>query len=375
MELQFSEPRRVPVSVRLRPVLLFCALWCAVSGLLDLFSPFAFLGLLPLTLFAFLPKRAKYWWLLAAAVLLAGFLALRFSEILHGLKLLADRLFTLSEERQSYEYNHFSVPQSTAALREGIAFLSAVTALIFCFHGGLALAGVFLAAQTYFGVTAPAGWLLLLLFTAVLSVLPQERLLFYAPLTAVLIGLAALVVFTAAPEPSVRISGWDEQARDHLALQSIFYERTPERVEIPQEQMPPQPERETPPEQTASDVSSVNVLFIALLLLTLLLLFVPAAVRDRARKKRERNRAGIDDADPAAAIRAMYLHSRRWLRLKPEPVPEEIAALWLLAAYSEHPLTDGQRQQMAQYLTQVEQRVWQSATRRERLRIRYRLCL
>ena len=71
----------------------------------------------------------------------------------------------------------------------------------------------------------------------------------------------------------------------------------------------------------------------------------------------------------------MYLHSRKWLHLRPAGTPPEITALWLEAAYSDHALTEAQRTQMAQYLAQVEQHVWDSATKRERLHIRYRLCL
>ena len=374
MELHFTQSERVPVLAKLRPALLFCALCCAASGLIGTFSPFAFLGIIPLAGLPFLPKRGKKWGIIALSVLLLGFLALRCSEILHGLQLLANRIFSLSEGRQSYEYDYFVVTQSASALREGAAFLSLAAAFVVYFHGGLALTMLFYIAQAYFGITAPIGWLLLLLLTAVFSVLPQERLRLHGLFAALLLGGAALIVSCAAPTPNVRISGWDEQLRDRLALHSIFYERTPEQVEIPQEQMPPpqNTEQSFPP---STSERKVNVLFMTLLLLTLVLLFVPAVVRDRVRKRRARNRADFDNPDAATAIRAMYLHSRRWLRLRPEPVPEDIDALWLQAAYSDHPLSDDRRAQMEQYLAQVEQRVWQSATKRERLRIRYRLCL
>lgn len=374
MELHFTRSKRVPVLAKLRPALLLCALSCAVSGLLGAFSPFAFLGVLPLAVLPFLPQKRKKWCVIALAAVLIGFSALRFSEILHGLQLLANRIFTLSEGRQSYEYDYFAVAQSASALREGIAFLSLAAALAVYFRGGLVLTALFCLAQAYFGITAPIGWLLLLLLAAAFSVFPQERLGLHGIIAALLLGGVALVVSCTAATPNVRISGWEEQTRDRLALHSIFYERTPERIEIPQEQTPPPQNTERSAVPSTSE-RKLNVLFLMLLLLTLMLLFVPAVVRDRARRKRERNRAGFDDPDAAAAIRAMYLHSRRWLRLKPEPVPQEIHALWLLAAYSDHPLSDDRRAQMERYLVQVERRVWQSATKRERLRIKYRLCL
>lgn len=375
MELKMEMPRRRGAPAWLCPALLFCALCCAASGLLDLFSPAAFLGVVPLLAVGVLPKRRRAWGLAVLLALLLGFLALRFSAVTDGLKLLANRVFERSEAQQAYEYEYFSVSQSGAALREGLAFASLAAALLFCLRGGLALTGAFLLAQAYFGVTASAGWLVALLFSAALQLLPQERRWMSVLLTALFLGLVTLLVFVLAPEPNIRISGWEEQARDRLALHSIYYERTPEQVELPQEPTSPPPEQEAPPSEAVTTPRAVNVLFLVLLALTLLLLFVPAVLRDRARKKREKNRAGFTDADPSAAIRAMYLHSRRWLRLRPEPIPDEIEALWLLAAYSDHRLAQEQRAQMEQYLAGVEQRVWQSATRWERLQIRYCLCL
>ncbi len=374
MELHFMDLQKPSVLGKLRPALLFAALWLAASGMLELFSPFAFVGLLPLLVLPFLPQRVRCWGGLALLALTLGFFALRFSAITDGLQMLANRMFTISESCQAYEYDRFPVTERRLALREGLAFLSLATALLVYARGGGVLTAVLLLAQAYFGVTPKALWLILLLLAAALYALPQERLWLHALTAALLIGLLALCVSLVAPEPNVRISGWDEQARDRLALHSIFYERTPEAVEVPQTEETPPPPQELQPNRAVSE-RKVNVLFYALALLTLLLLFVPAVLRDRAEKKRAQNRAAFDDPDCAAAIRAMYLHSRRWLRLKPADTPQEIAALWLEAAYSDHALTEAQRAQMAQYLMQVEQGVWESATKRERLHIRYRLCL
>ena len=374
MELHIKNPQKASVLVRLRPALLFAALWCAVSGMLELFSPFAFVGVLPLLILPFLPQKAKRWDVLALFALLFGFFALRFTIVTDGVQLLANRMFTISESCQAYEYDRFPVAESTAALREGLTFLSLATALLVQLRCGSVLTTLLLLAQAYFGVTPQALWLLALLLANVLYVLPQERLWLHALSAVFLIGLLALCVTLLAPEPSVRISGWDEQARDRLALHSVFYERTPETVEVPPTEQTPPPPRELQPDRAVSE-KQINILFYVLVLVTLLLLFVPAALRDRAQKIRARNRAGFDDPDCAGAIRAMYLHSRKWLCLKPAETPQEITALWLEAAYSDHALADAQRAQMAQYLSQVEQSVWQSATKRERLRIRYRLCL
>lgn len=374
MELHFTDRQKPSVLATLRPALLFAALWCAASGMLELFSFFAFLGALPLLVLPFLPKRARRWGALALLALTLAYFALRFSAVTQGLQILANRMFTISESWQAYEYDRFPVTDTPAALREGLAFASLTTALLVYARGGGVLTAVLLLAQAYFGVTPRAIWLIVLLLASALYVLPQERLWLHSLTALLLVAVIAACVFTLAPKPNVRISGWDEQARDRLALHSIFYERTPEKVEVPQAEEPPPPPQELQPNRAVSE-AEVNVLFIVLALVTLLLLFVPAVLRDRAQKKRARNRMGFDDPDCAAAIRAMYLHSRKWLHLRPAGTPPEITALWLEAAYSDHALTEAQRTQMAQYLAQVEQHVWDSATKRERLHIRYRLCL
>ncbi len=374
MELHFTDRQKPSVLARLRPALLFAALWCAASGMLELFSPFALAGLPALLVLPFIPKRARRWCALGLLALTLVFFALRFSSVTQGLQILANRMFTISESCQAYEYDRFPVTERRLALWEGLAFLSLATALFVYARGGGFLTAVLLLAQAYFGVTPQAMWLILLLLAAVLYVLPQERLWLHTLMVSALAALIAVCVFALAPEPNARISGWDEQARDRLALHTIFYERTPDVVEVPKAEEPPPPQQELQPDHAVSE-RQVNVLFLVLVLVTLLLLFVPAVLRDRAQKKRTRNRAGFDDPDCAAAIRAMYLHSRKWLRLNPAETPQEVYALWLEAAYSDHALTETQRAQMAHYLAQVEQRVWNSATKRERLHIRYRLCL
>ena len=59
----------------------------------------------------------------------------------------------------------------------------------------------------------------------------------------------------------------------------------------------------------------------------------------------------------------------------PVETPRDIRDLWLEAAYSDHTLTQAQRARMEEYLARVEQTAWEAAGKRERLRIRYRLCL
>lgn len=131
------------------------------------------------------------------------------------------------------------------------------------------------------------------------------------------------------------------------------------------------------PDQAVKEESSFNTLFLILVLLTLLILFPPAMIYDRAQKKRAKNRAGLNDEDVAAAIRAMYLYTQKWVEFSKEalPCPEEIYALWQEAAYSAHCMTEEQRDAMRAYMEQTVQTVQNGATRRERLKIQYRAAL
>lgn len=376
MELCFRETKKPGLFPRFRPALLFTALWCAAlaaARLLDVL-PFALIGVIPLLVLSFLPKKARR---IAAVALLAlslGFFALRFVSLLNGLKMLANQMFSVSESCQAYEYDYFSVTDSAASLREGLVFASLLTALAVFLRGGPALTALLWTSQAYFGVTPPGLWLALLLLAAALCFMPEKGLWLHSLLAVALTALIALGVFFLAPGTDPSLSGAEETVRDHLAVHSIFYERTPELTETPEPETEQPDVQEMQPDR-AVEKKEVNVLFYALALLTLLLLFVPAVFRDRARKKREKNRAGFADADCAAAIRAMYLHSRKWLRFRPMETPGDIRDLWLEAAYSDHTLTQAQRARMEEYLAQVEQTVWDTAGKRERLRIRYRLCL
>ena len=73
----------------------------------------------------------------------------------------------------------------------------------------------------------------------------------------------------------------------------------------------------------------------------------------------------------------MYLYAMRWRALEPapEPVPEEIYGIWQEAAFSGHKMGEDQRQILRDYMETTAKAVWQRADRRQRLRIRYRLCL
>lgn len=380
MTLRFEEQAPGRPRPGWAPALGLATLWCAVLAALELADALPLVlwsALLPL-LSPCLPRRARW----AALVLLAlgagAWLAL--GHVGNGLKLLANQTFTISESCQAYEYDYFTAVDSPASLREALAWLGLATGLLAAalrFWAVAPMGGLLLLSAAYFGVTPGLPWLLLPAGAAALCALPRGCRRRYGPAVAAVLVLLALAVQWIAPAPNAYVSGVEEQLRDRLALHSVYYERTPEPVTLPEPETesPPPAEAQQPGE--AARTRRVNVLLLGLVALTLVLLFVPAVIQDRARKRREWQRADFSSADCALAVRAMYLHSRKWRRLLPQPpeVPPEIEALWLEAAYSSHPITEEQRALMAQYLAGVEQSVRQSVSAWERLRIKYRLAL
>ena len=97
-----------------------------------------------------------------------------------------------------------------------------------------------------------------------------------------------------------------------------------------------------------------TVILIVLIVWILLLLFVPAVIRDRLQKRRDRNRAGMDSADPAEAIRATFRYALLWLKAagadaQETPGYDAAYRLWQEAAFSDHAMTEAQRDAIAAF--------------------------
>lgn len=356
--------------------LFLAAIACNVFATLDWLHllPFALVGvslpLIPQTRH----RKAQYilWGFLAA------WLLCRFPSILDGGKLLANRMFALSQQTQSYEYDYFTVSGESAV--EAVLWLSVLAGTLCACWGNkvnVFLCSGWIIAMAYFGVTPGMVWLTILLLTGLLTAIPGQHRWFYGIMTGILVIGIAFAVTRIAPEPSKTVSALDDWLRDTLAVHSVSYEQTPVPTEVPEPELVPQPETE--PEQPDHGVQRavINILFFILAAVTLALLFIPAVVKDRAERKRQLTRAGMDDPDPSAAIRAMYLYARKWRILSETAgeIPAEVNAIWLEAAYSDHPMSEIHRETVHTYMKETAQQVWAEADWKKRLLIRYRICL
>lgn len=374
MEIQFTNSHRNFPNVL--PALFLGAIICNVFAVLDWWNllPFALIGaILPL-----IPqvrhRKVQYvlWGVLAA------WLLIRFDPILDGGKLLANRMFELSERSQSYEYDYFTVSRESAL--EAVLWLSMLTGTLCAFWGNKSnavLCGLWLLAMAYFGVTPGIFWLTVLVLGGFLSVLPGQHRWFYGLITVAVVAGIAFAVSALAPEPSDAVSLLDDHLRDVLAVSPVTYEQTPVPTEVPEPELVPQPSTQLEQPDHGVQKAAANVLFFILAGLTLVLLFVPAIFKDRAAKKSQKARAGFDDSDHAAAIRAMYLYAQQWRKLSDTPgqIPAEVKRIWQEAAYSDHTMSQTQREAVHAYMQETAETVWAEAHWKKRLKIRYRICL
>ena len=372
-------------------------------------------GMVLLLALCFLPQRTKLQSIvrLSLFLLLGAAVLVLWESVRDGVCLFLNRLFAASELQQAYLYEKLPVhaPQAdqTGCLQTAAILLGSLLAQLLTLPGRfsrtLALAAL-CGAMAYLGVLPERGWLIALAGSLLLTLLPQDgglRLRRLLPIAAAFILLAAGCLFLPETE-NVRLSAWEERARDQLAIQTAAYGELSAQQDTPAEQIPqsePPTFRQEPMQSTLDgdrEPLSRPIRAALVIFLLLLMLFVPSVYLDRLKKKRERNRAGLSDADARVCICASFRYALRWLRLaglEPENVPfasysekigtilgPEIAAqylqvlpLWQEASYSTHEMTEQQRAQMRAFLQTAAPLVWQKLSKKQRLWTTYWLAL
>lgn len=416
---RLTEPARLPQQLAdaLRAALLYAALCAAVCSMASLST----LGLLPLApglltalVLPLLPQR-RILRLAQLAVLLAALvLALaRLEATADGLRALLGRLFAASEAKQAYLYD--TLPLAAQALwKQSLQWLLLCAGLPLGLLSALActrarwllpLTALALAALIAWLGVAPAPEVCVLLALALLAAfaIPSPsgtlRLL---PAVLVPLLLACALVHFALPGEDLRLSAWEEDARDALAYRTAAWADPQTQLQTAPPPTAQQTQQQTfyLPEQTPTDLGGDETVFprpprvLLAILLFALALFLPAILSDRLRKRQFRNRQGLDDPDNAASVRAAFLYALRWLQLaglQPQNQPhsaygaqiealagaqlraeyEAAVPLWQLAAYSTHTLDETQREQMRAFLLHTQRGVWQRLSRRKRFAAKY----
>ena len=397
--------------------LLYGALWaclCSMAGL-GAVGLWALLpGAVAVLLAVLLPKRALLPGLGLLALCLLLLVGFRGSAALDGVRLFLNRLFLASEAQQAYTYQLFQVApgEETGRLQWGLLTAGLATGLLLGslsrFRLSLGLGAVVLAYagfSAYLGVSPAAGWTALLAAASILNLaLPgktgqRPRLLPAGVLTLALAVLCG-VIFLAFPGEHPTLSAWDDQARDALSLHTTAYVNQLQMEEITQERARQEEKEFFREEETSADLDgdAPELLrrwpLLLAILIAAVLLFVPAVLRDRLKKRRALQRAGLEDPDPAVRISACFLYSMRWLRAAGLPMTnqpyaryrEAIAArfspelgaeyegilpLWQAAAYSEEPLSEQDSARMQTYLEHARSAAWGKLRPAQKLYVRW----
>lgn len=370
------------------PFLLCVALWGAFLWMVGRITllPYSAAGSLAALFPVFCPSRKHRRLVGCALLILLTLTALLFwRQVFGGLAGLLNRLFDLSAARQRYLYDNFAV--SAISPIPAVLWGSALTAVCFGWLGAWkrALPGVLAAAFTavscaYFGVTPGAAWLLGILALSGLSMAARSELRAAVLLLASAAVIAGLTLWLL-PGENARVSVLDDQLRDTLALTTVTQQRQPENAPTPTPESQPEQENKEPMLlQIRESMDPKTILLIVLIAVILLVLFVPAILRDRLQKRRDRNRAGMESENNAEAIRATFRYALLWLRASESdalemPGYDAAYKLWQEAAFSDHAMSDTQRDQMTAFQQTVSDTIQSRAGRRLRWKLRYRYAL
>lgn len=343
-----------------------------------------------------------------------------------GAQALCNRLFAASEAVNAYAYDRFPVPaDQPVGLAAALTLIAAVLALGLVLITDrrpvyLALAAACVLLQVYFGLSLPE-WANILCFAAIalritLKARPGSR-----PLTlfAVLVSLTALMTFVALPGVEPATEAASEAVRDRLSqivrqdsdgVQELAEGETEIRRTHPEALESGTNDAETGQTYRLITVSEAQISrprwfsllrTVLLLLMALALVTLPFApfllLNARRRRAREARRA-FETAETAEAVLAIFRRVILWLtetghdaehRLYRDWPPALAAAVsdayaadfavcaadFEQAAYSGRALPEASRARALSLLQQTETLFWPRATFRQRLRIRYWLCL
>ena len=339
-----------------------------------------------------------------AALLLASLVILH-SKIGSGLASLMDEFYDVAEEAQAYIYDRFPGGDEASETDWRIAMLwvSSLMGMLMALVparlrriAGMILTAIVMLALAYYGLlpeTLCAGAMLL----ALLLTLSRDNILATLPLllvTVILFGAITLI----DPGESYGISRMDENIRDRIAFRSALIEKEDTPTE---DTLDPGSLTEQTAESESSSLIGSNSSYFYIGLGLLLAAAIGAAVYQlikRFRKRRAEVRKGLDSADPREAVIAMFPYSVRWLKAsgietREAPFAEmaddirrvyetgyagrfsEMYSLWREAAYSDHDITEADKNAMDRFTKETVAMVSGKWNTMQRLRMKYKHAL
>ena len=364
-------------------------------------------------------------WIFAAMLLLCLLLLLLFPQANRSFQALCNRLFAASERVNAYAYAYFPVPEgqgtAAAAALLALALICLVGLAVLLRSRGMAL-GLMAACtltQVYFGVALPT-WLQLLLWALLALWMvrrPVKRNQALRVLLAVL--LTAWAVALLFPGVDGAVEKASEAVRDRLSqMAQQMTDRLPEGAAGDREVRRvhtrsleegddlAQTDREyrlvTEEKEQLSIPRWIDYLKIALLLLLTAAVvagpFFPFVILNMRQRKARARREAFASPLVSEAVCAIFQQVilwlretghgrgnrlyRQWAETLPETMPTGYSRRFLQcaqdfeeAAYSCHVLGEEKRTRALALLKETEAALWKAAGWKQRLRLKYWMCL
>ncbi len=382
---------------------IWCGVWLAavLGALLSLVDSIQYIytvlpGVALVIAAGFLPKKWQKRAALITLALCTIWFVLRFKPICNGLGIVANKLFKLSEDAQNYYYVYFKVTGKSPI--ESLFFVSVLLGALCALLGNavnMIMTLLIAVMIAYFCVAPNIVWLSILLIVAFSNALPKKGRWLPAILVTVIVAVTAISIQTVASVPNEQIKAAIEnfwgliipqtppQAQKPPPIVNPQIPETPETPNPPEAQKPPEsqeppdslspPEEQETPEEPPEIIGTspvpqmprpdepgmgkietgINWQLITRIASAILLLSIVMAVwLAYAAKKRKQNRAAMYSKNNAEAIRGMFDYAKRWRKLNvfPSSVRQEVEDLWLEAVYSDHEMTEAQRNTMLSFV-------------------------
>ena len=318
----------------------------------------------------------------------------------NGGKILLNRIFASSADRQKYLYEMYDVKESGLMLFVGVT--SAIVAGISGWmvsrtrmFSGILLPLVTAGMGAYFGLTPTWLWMMLLASASgllLLADLETGKIIQLLVIAGILFGM----VFLLLPEENPLLSEREEQWRDQMAQTTVADQQNPSSSSAKEDPQPEPEDAEDSPVmlRLEKSLNMKTILIILVILLILLLLFVPAVIKDRVQKRRDKNREGMYDENRSVAIRAVFRVALLWMRASGITIPEEsyyrlkellnrdisencakeyeqILPIWQEAVFSDHTMTEEQWNTVLKFEQNMESFLMETASRWQRWKYRY----
>lgn len=361
----------------------------------------------------------------AAGILLCIVLLLLVPEANQSARAVCNRVFAASEAANSYIYRYFTVPETQSVLPAAgllliiLVLLLALTAFLRSRAAALGIVAAYTLFQVWFGLAFPV-WITIPVYgLSALWMLKRpafrRALITYGGLLLAVSGIVILLM----PGADTATETASETVRDHLTrtaeqITGSIWEapdgetetrhihtrsmqtgdRASEterefRLETAEEEQISEPDR-------ISWIRTVLLLILAVALVTLP--FAPFLLLNARRKKAREIREAFASENVSKAIQAAFQQIIRWLEATghgagnrlyrdwsgltaddlPDHYPErfaQCAADYEEAVYSNHTIPEQKRRNVLALLKETETALWNKANRKQRLYLKYWMCL